>query len=151
MNSVCCGIRWLQDHVTGSYPEQDTSIPHPPFVFFKMHFNISCHLHLDLPCVLFPSGFQSGTLYTIFCSLVRTIFSADLILLELIIVITFGDQYKSVELFIMHFSPADFYFPVVVSRYLPEHLVLQQLQSVFFRQYERPRFRFPVTRRKTIC
>ena len=39
-NSSCCGIRWLQEHATGSYPEQDTSIPHQPFAFFKMHFNI---------------------------------------------------------------------------------------------------------------
>jgi len=39
-NSACCGIRWLQEHATGSYPEQDTSIPHPPLALFKMHFNI---------------------------------------------------------------------------------------------------------------
>ena len=37
---MCCGIRWLQEHVTGSYPEQDTSFPHPPFAFLKVHFNI---------------------------------------------------------------------------------------------------------------
>ena len=37
---MCCGIRWLQEHATGSCPEQDTAIPHPPFAFFKMHFNI---------------------------------------------------------------------------------------------------------------
>jgi hypothetical protein len=35
---------------------------------------------------------------------------ADLILLDLIIVIRYGEQYKSVELFIMQFSPATFFF-----------------------------------------
>lgn len=110
-----------------------------------------CHLRVDLPCVLFPSGFQSRTFYAIFCSLVCATFSTDLILRDLIFVIRFGEQYKSAELFIMHISAATYYFPVVVSRYLPEHLVLQNLQSVFFRQYDRPRFRIPVMRRKTIC
>lgn len=36
---VLCNPK-VTESATGSYPEQDTSIPHPPFASFKMHFNI---------------------------------------------------------------------------------------------------------------
>ena len=36
--------------------------------FFKIHFNITPHLRLDLPCNLFPSGFPTKNLHAILVS-----------------------------------------------------------------------------------
>jgi hypothetical protein len=49
-------------------------------------------------------------LYTIFSFPLCAICPADFVLPDLIIVISFGEQYKSVERFVMQFSPATFYF-----------------------------------------
>jgi len=149
---VCCGIRWLQEHDTGSCPEQDTSFPHPPFAFFKMHFNIFLASTPISSIVLFPSGFQSETLCAILSSPVCATCSADLTVLDLIIVIRFGEQYKSLELFIMQFYPATFHF---LCRLFPDTflntLFSSSLNLCSFVSMKDHVFRIRVMKRKPIC
>jgi hypothetical protein len=45
--------------------------------------------------VVFPSGFPTNNLYTVFFSIIRATYPAYLILLDLIIVVTLGKEYKS--------------------------------------------------------
>jgi hypothetical protein len=55
---------------------------------------LSIHLHLILPSGLFPSGFPTNNLYTFLFSPIRATCPAHLILLDLIIVIVPGEEYK---------------------------------------------------------
>jgi hypothetical protein len=64
--------------------------PHP--VSLKIHFNI---IHPpNLPSGHFPSGFPTNILYAFLFSLIHTTCPTHLILLDLIILITLGEEYK---------------------------------------------------------
>jgi hypothetical protein len=52
------------------------------------------HLRLGLPSGLFPSGFPTNNLYTFHFSPIHATFPAHLILLDLIILIILGEEYK---------------------------------------------------------
>jgi hypothetical protein len=54
---------------------------------------LSTHLRLGLHCGLFPSGFATNILYA-FISLIRVTYPAHLTLLDLIILIILGEEYK---------------------------------------------------------
>jgi hypothetical protein len=52
------------------------------------------HLHLGLPHDLFPSGFPTNILYAILFGPIRATYHTHLTLLDLIILIMFGEEYK---------------------------------------------------------
>jgi hypothetical protein len=82
-----------QEPTTCPNSEPDQPRPCSPSHFLKIHFKT--HLCLDLPGGLFPSGFLTKTLYTTLLSPVRATCPANLILLDLITQIIFGEQYRS--------------------------------------------------------
>jgi hypothetical protein len=55
---------------------------------------LSTHLSLGLPSGLFPSGFLTNILYTFHFSPIHATRPAHLILLDLIIIIIRGEEYK---------------------------------------------------------
>jgi hypothetical protein len=65
----------------------------PPY-FPNIHSNISSRLRLGLPRGLFPSGFLTKILYAFIISIMCATCSTHPILLDLLIVIIFGEVYN---------------------------------------------------------
>jgi hypothetical protein len=81
---------------TRPYPEPDQSSPYHPVLSLLWSFLIlSTHLHIDLRSSLFLSGFRTNNLYAFLLSHIRVTCPSHFILLDLIIVIILGEEYKS--------------------------------------------------------
>jgi hypothetical protein len=80
-------------HWSLSWARLIQSIPSHP-ISLKIYINIVQHLCLGLPNGLFPSGLPINILYALFFSPIRDTYPAQLILLDLIILIMFGEEYS---------------------------------------------------------
>jgi hypothetical protein len=89
---------------------------------------LSTHFHLGLHSSLFPSGFPTNNL----CAFpFHSTFPAHLILLDLIILIILGEEYKIMKLLVRYFSPSSCHFIPLWSKYSPQHPVLKHPQFMF--------------------
>jgi hypothetical protein len=84
-----------QELSTCSYPEPDQSSPHHPIPPSKIHPNIIHPPTSWSSYGLFRSGFPTNNLYVFLFSPIRATYPAHLILLDLIILIILGEEYKS--------------------------------------------------------
>jgi hypothetical protein len=80
------------------YPEPDRSSPYHPIPSYlsKIHF-IRSIVHpptSGLPSGFYPSGFPTSTLYAFRFSPIRATYTVHLILLDLIVLIILGEEYK---------------------------------------------------------
>jgi hypothetical protein len=66
----------------------------PPSYLSKIILILSTHLCLGLPNRLLPSGFPTNNLHAFFFSPIRATCSAHLIILDLILLIILGEEYK---------------------------------------------------------
>jgi hypothetical protein len=87
-------ILWNSEvHYYGLYPEPDESSPYSLPVSLRSVFILFFHLCLGLPSGFFLSRFYTNTLYALVVLSVRATYPAPLIL-DLIILILFGEEYK---------------------------------------------------------
>jgi hypothetical protein len=105
-----------QEPSTDPYPETDRSNPYHPIL--RSILILSTHLHVGLPSGLFLSGFPTNILHTFLVSPISATCPAHLILLHLIILIMFGEEYKLLKSLCSFIQP-----PVTSSLFGPNILI----------------------------
>jgi hypothetical protein len=116
-------------HWSLSWARSIQSIPQHP-TYLRSILVLSTYLLLGLLSGLLPSGFPINNLYVFFVCLVRVTCPARLILLDLIILIIVGEEYK-----LWSSSLCSFLQPPVTSSLFGPNILLntpEHLQSVFF-------------------
>jgi hypothetical protein len=113
-----------QDLSTYKYPEPDPSRSHHPILSLQDPPILSTHLRLGLPSGLFPSGFSTNDLYVVVFSSIRATCPTHLILIDFIILIVLGEEYKS-----RSSSLCSFLYPPVISNLNGPDILLSTLFS----------------------
>jgi hypothetical protein len=108
---------------TGPYPEPDQSNPYHP-ISLRSILILFTHLRLGLPSGLFPFGFRTNNLYTFIFSSIRATCPAHLILLDLMVLIILGEDYK-----LWSSSLCSFLQPLVISSLFGPNILLREITS----------------------
>jgi hypothetical protein len=115
---------------TGTYPKPDQSCPYHPNLFLHDQFQYYTHLYLGLPRGLFPSGFSTNNLYTDLFGPIHVSCSANLISIDLTILIMPG---QSISYEVPHYALSSNFLSLCLSlvQYSSQYHVLKHPQSIF--------------------
>ena len=109
--------------------------PHP--TVWRSILILSFHLSLCLPNGLFPSRFPNKAMYTPLLLPIRVTYPAHLIILDSIIRIILGGEYRLLSFSLCSFLHSLVTLSLLGPKYTPQHPILKQLQTTYgpYRDY----------------
>jgi hypothetical protein len=125
-----CTCPYPEPDQSSQYPRLMLSLQHPSYYYPPTYILIFLVLSFSL-------AFLPVTL-TCSYSHIRATCTAHLIILDLIILIILGEEYKSRSSSLMQLSPPSSHFIPLQSKYSPQLPVLKQPQSVFLPYCQKP-------------